>query len=103
MKTVKPKNANIVLAEGQDEYFNLSAHYGLQKVPRADGLGILEVPVFTTNWKPTKKELKQLKKGGLVVVHIIGEHMPPIALETTDKQGSIKAREECQVETPEKE
>lgn len=41
------------------------------------------VPCLASFWQPDADELAALNAGGLVMLHIIGRNMPPVALAVT--------------------
>lgn len=40
------------------------------------------IPCLESYWRPTESELAELNAGGYVVLSIIGNSMPPVALRT---------------------
>ena len=42
--------------------------------------GGVEVPVVTTCWKPTAKELDEIRRTGRLYLSCVGQSMPPVLL-----------------------
>lgn len=47
-------------------------------------------PSISSFWKPTEAELKMLNDGGMVLLHIIGLGMPPVALGVAPKEVNLQ-------------
>jgi hypothetical protein len=80
------KNEPIVggrpVAEGQDEFHNLSVRFEPDKEFQfADGSGrTYTAPYMTTRWKPSPEELTCLLNGGSLYLGILGNRYPPMML-----------------------
>lgn len=72
MQPLRISNATRVLAETQDEYYALAIRDEV-----VDGVNHM-----TSVWEPTPKELRDLQMGGAVLLTILGEVHPPVAITT---------------------
>jgi hypothetical protein len=61
------------LAENQDEYISLSV-----RDQYMNEIG----NVMTTLWEPTQTDVENLKKGGAVLLHIVGTVFQPVIITT---------------------
>lgn len=76
------KGCTRVLAENQDEYFDLPI--------RDEDLGYGNQ--MTSQWKPSKEELECLLNGGCIELSILGHTHPPVILSTTPLQPVLQGR-----------
>lgn len=73
--SVKPKDHDIALAEGQEEYLTLYAH--LNSSPDAPAY-------YMTYWKPNKLQLQKLLEGKCICLNILAQQHPPVLLDIVD-------------------
>ncbi len=73
MKPVDFAEANVQIAEHQDEYLTLPSH--------VDDEGVV-----TSHWQPSPEELERLQQGGRVVltVHTFSNPLQPVMLGVSD-------------------
>lgn len=75
-KTQHPSNNSVL---GAPEGWNQSSlPVGALPITRTEVNG---VPAVISYWRPSAEELAQLNAGGAVVLWVIGDTMPPVALE----------------------
>lgn len=82
MDFIQMEGANVVLAEGQDEYTTLVGVFdaNTQALHATSGEVYDSGPSITVALRPTPEELTCLLNGGTIYLRVSGGSFPPVAL-----------------------
>lgn len=80
MDIITIPNANMNLAETQDEYLTLPVRAENITVSIQDDEDVVDVPSLVSAWRPSGEELELLNSGGYVQLRILGVTHPPVML-----------------------